>query len=226
MFLLSTMRSGSTLLRCVLGSHSAVHAPHELHLGQVHVSTGASADLALQVAGLDPQELRFLTWDRWLHRELSRSGKSVLVEKTPSNVRIWKDIATCWPEARYIFLIRHPAHIAASLQAAGYDNPTSVVTASATLLEQARAELPGPTVRYEDLTAHPEDVTEELCKHLGLQWEPRMLDYGRQNHGPFIPVIGDWSERIHSGRIQPSRPLPDEADIDEDLRTLCAVWGY
>jgi len=31
-FILCTLRSGSTLLRVLLNSHSQIHAPHELHL--------------------------------------------------------------------------------------------------------------------------------------------------------------------------------------------------
>src|SRR3954467_12084339 len=34
-FVLSSIRSGSTLLRVLLNSHTAIHAPHELHLGGI-----------------------------------------------------------------------------------------------------------------------------------------------------------------------------------------------
>jgi Sulfotransferase family len=40
---------------------------------------------------------------------LRRSGKPTLVVKTPSNVLIWQRIADCWPDARFVFLLRHPA---------------------------------------------------------------------------------------------------------------------
>ncbi|MFJ8165549.1 hypothetical protein ACIRBY_32180 [Streptomyces sp. NPDC096136] len=39
-FLLSAVRSGPTLLRCVLDSHSRLHAPHELHLTRFGVHAG------------------------------------------------------------------------------------------------------------------------------------------------------------------------------------------
>ncbi|MEV0838202.1 sulfotransferase [Actinocatenispora sera] len=34
-FILSSVRSGSTLLRSMLGSHSALYAPHEMHVGDL-----------------------------------------------------------------------------------------------------------------------------------------------------------------------------------------------
>ncbi|XDO64283.1 sulfotransferase [Streptomyces sp. RLB1-33] len=36
-FVLSSVRSGSTLLRVLLNSHSQIRAPHEMHLRTVHV---------------------------------------------------------------------------------------------------------------------------------------------------------------------------------------------
>ncbi|WP_188187904.1 sulfotransferase [Nonomuraea sp. SYSU D8015] len=44
-FLLSPVRSGSTLLRSILNAHSALHAPHELHIRRlrVHLNTGLAA---------------------------------------------------------------------------------------------------------------------------------------------------------------------------------------
>ena len=37
-FILCTLRSGSTLLRVLLNSHSQIHGPHELHLRYVSVT--------------------------------------------------------------------------------------------------------------------------------------------------------------------------------------------
>jgi hypothetical protein len=72
-FVLCSIRSGSTLLRCLLNSHPLVHAPHELHLVDLAVHLDSRfARLAMQVAGLDDRHLEHLLWDRVLHRELAR----------------------------------------------------------------------------------------------------------------------------------------------------------
>src|SRR3954449_5059446 len=40
-FILSSVRSGSTLLRVLLNSHSQIHSPHELHLRHIEVQLTA-----------------------------------------------------------------------------------------------------------------------------------------------------------------------------------------
>lgn len=230
-FVISPIRSGSTLLRVLLNSHSQIRAPHEMHLRNLQIRYAkAYTELAMAELGLDPAELEHLLWDRILHRELQRSGKQIVVDKTPGNAAVWERLALAWPEARFIFLIRHPAAVAASLQAARPDRPVieliDEVRDYATKVQAARARLEGPTVRYEDLTARPEQVLRGLCRYLRVRWEPRMLEYGRQRHGVYRAGIGDWSPAIRTGAVQPARPLPELEEIPGELLELSAAWGY
>ncbi|HEV2061202.1 MAG TPA: sulfotransferase, partial [Solirubrobacteraceae bacterium] len=231
-FILCSLRSGSTLLRVLLNSHSQIHSPHELHLRHIKVDLDAAyAEKALGEIGLDAQRLRFLLWDRLLHRELTASGKRLLVNKTPNDVFIADEIRACWPDARFIFLLRHPAATARSRQAARKDKDTEernleMVLRYATALEAARQRYDGLTVRYEDLTQEPERVTREVCAFLRVPWERRMLDYGDQDHGRFRPGLGDWSEKIKSGQIHPPEPLPSPDEIPPQLREISEAWGY
>src|SRR5215208_6097173 len=88
-FVLCSVRSGSTLLRVLLDSHSRLCAPHELHLRDQRVKLRKEyARRALADVGLDERRLQYLLWDRVLHRELAASGKELLVNKTPSDVFI------------------------------------------------------------------------------------------------------------------------------------------
>src|SRR3954462_10316283 len=108
-FILCTIRSGSTLLRVLLDSHSQIHSPHELHLRDLHVNVkGKYAERAVHEVKLSEAELRYVLWDWYLHRELATTGKRMLVNKTPSDVFIADEIRACWPDARFIFLLRHP----------------------------------------------------------------------------------------------------------------------
>src|SRR4051794_19870390 len=114
-FMFSSVRSGSTLLRMILDSHSALHAPHELHLKDLKVEpAGEYVGKAMAELGLDQRELEHLLWDRVLHRELARSGKPTIVNKTPDDVLMWRRIAACWRDARFVFLLRHPGDVGAS----------------------------------------------------------------------------------------------------------------
>jgi hypothetical protein len=231
-FVLSSARSGSTLLRVLLNSHSRICAPHELHLRRVHVQIEDVnyARVAMKELALDEETLEHLLWDRIMHRQLQRTGKSVFVEKTPGNGAIWERLLQAWPEARFIYLIRHPAAILASLERAYPDASTAHlqrrVLRYAARVDAARAARPGPVVRYESLTADPESVLRELCTWLGVRFQPRMLDYGKARHGTFKSGIGDWSDNIRSGQVQPPRPLPAPEDVPPGLQAQCRAWGY
>ena len=43
---------------------------------------------------------------------------------------------------------------------------------------------------------------------------------------PILVGLGDWSEKIKSGRIQPPKPLPKIEEIPEELLDLTRAWGY
>ena len=233
----SAPRSGSTLLRVILGSHSELYAPPELPLKHL----GVRAETKWIQASLDGLELTMedvehMLWDRVLAEALRRSGKPRIVVKTPANVLIWERIAACWPDAQFVFLLRHPAAAVASLHSS-FDPAWHPTTEDGSLdeavakglrymnvVEQAREALPGCTVRYEELTAEPERVVRELCGFLGVPFEPGMLDYGDFSHAGFTPGLGDSSLNIRSGRIQPPAPLPEE--IPDGLAGICAAWGY
>ena len=230
-FVLSSVRSGSTLLRVIVDSHSMLHAPHEMHLRDVAVqSRSRYLDRALAAVGLDQRGLEYLLWDRYLQRELARSGKQRLVNKTPNDVFVVDRIRECWPDAQLVFLLRHPAAIARSRAATRpqdtEERNLQMVRRYCDAVQDARTRYDGLTVRYEELTAEPERVTQELCAFLGVPWERGMLDYGRHDHGKLKPGLGDWKDKIKSGAIHPAPPPPPEDEVPEPLRPLCRTWGY
>lgn len=231
-FLLSSVRSGSTLLRVMLNSHSQIHAPHETHVRRITVNLATEpVQQAMRALGHTQSDVEHLLWDRLLHRELVRSGKRILVEKTPSNVFAYKRISACWPDARFIFLLRHPLSIAQSWHEADPVKRPMQEAIPHTLqymryLEEARNRLDGITLTYEDLTADPERETRRICEWLGVDWEPGMIDYGTKEHGAFVKGIGDWRDKIRSGTVQPGRPLPRAEEIPPELIDICRAWGY
>ncbi|MGW0483302.1 sulfotransferase family protein [Nonomuraea sp. NPDC003214] len=229
-FIISPVRSGSTLLRSILNAHSALHAPHELHVRRLRVEFGTTlASKAMAALGHNQADLEHLLWDRVLHRELVRSGKRYIVDKTPANAFAYERLATCWPDARFVFLLRHPASIATSWHEASPDKRTPDEAALDALrymkaVQRAKSALPGLTVRYEDLSAEPEKVTREICEFLGVEWEAGMLSYGEQS--VIQKGLGDWRDKIRTGTVQPGRELPPEESVPESLKPMCRSWGY
>jgi hypothetical protein len=231
-FVMCTLRSGSTLLRVLLNSHSKIHAPHELHLRYVSVSLDKKwSERSMKEMGLDADGLRYLLWDRLLERELSATRKPIIADKTPNNVFIADKLRECWPDARFIFLLRHPAAIAQSRKdwfkgKDHYDEEQNhdLIRRYCEALEEARQRYDGITIRYEDLTEDPAAVTREICDFLGVDWEPSMLEYGEFDHGRYKSGLGDWSDNIKSGEVQKAKPPPPETP--EPLRPIAVRWGY
>lgn len=230
-FILASVRSGSTMLRLMLGSHSQIHAPHELHLVSVKVDVrGRFANQAMAALGMDTVQLEHLLWDRIMHRELVRHGKKIVVNKTPTSVFLWRRLLDCWPDARFVYLLRHPGATAASWTRAHPDWPADRIERDLlrymVAIENARSQQEGLTVRYEDITRFPEQEVKRLCDFIGVEPEPAMIEYGESGHGSFGRGIGDWSERLQSGRVQPPLPVPAPSEIPARLLDIAKQWGY
>ena len=235
-FILSAARSGSTLTRVILGSHSQLYAPPELPLKQLGVrAETAWIRTSIEALGLTSTELDYLLWDRVLADALQRSGKSRIVAKTPSNVLIWEQLAECWPDAKFITLLRHPAASVTSLhtfwkpewhpdESGTFEESVTKALRYMSKVEEARQALPALTVRYEELTTDPEKVTRGMCDFLDLPFEPTMLEYGKFRHSGLESGLGDASENIRSGRIQAAAPPPSA--IPPALTEMCVTWGY
>ncbi|MEV6595027.1 sulfotransferase family protein [Streptomyces acidicola] len=232
-FIMSPVRSGSTLLRMLLNAHSRLHSPHELHIRRLEVGYGSKlSQKAMSALDLERGDLEHLLWDRVMHRELVKSGKDFVVEKTPSNAFVFQRIRDCWPDARFVFLLRHPVSIAQSWHEGDPDKRTYEEAAADALrymkaVERARDGITGGhTVRYEDITADPEKEMRQLCLFLDIDFEPSMLDYGKKDDAQVVKGLGDWRDKIKTGTVQSGRALPTEDDIPEILRPMCKAWGY
>ena len=231
-FLFAPVRSGSTMFRLMLNAHSRLYAPHELHIRRLKVRVSkALAQKSMDELGLQRGDLEHLLWDRVMHRELVKSGKEFIVDKTPSNAFAWQRIADCWPDARFLFLIRHPASIAASWheskpRARTQSEATEDALRYMTAIEAARSALAGLTVRYEDLIADPESTLRQVCTALDVEFEPGMLAYGEATNNRFVKGLGDWRAKIRTGTVQPGRRLPAASEVPPVLVPMCRRWGY
>jgi sulfotransferase family protein len=221
-FVLSSMRSGSTVLRRMLDNHSRICAPHEMHMSMWRVETDSSnARAALDAIDLTPGDLANLLWDRVMHLQLVKAQKSIIVDKTPRNTLQWKRIAGIWPDARFLVLLRHPARVAESLRAAhpevAAETQYAEIERFAVALHDAqRGASSALTVRYEDLATDPEATTRRIAEWLNVPWEPAMTSVSERGRR----LDGRGASDV------PSLPDPVPGDIPDRLRKACELLGY
>lgn len=107
LFLIGAARSGTKMLRDLLGEHPRVGVvPYDVnYLWRLGSDLSASDELQ---APLDPRAKRLL------QKELEKAGGVVQVEKTVSNCLRVPMIATEFPDARFVFLVRDPVDVTES----------------------------------------------------------------------------------------------------------------
>ena len=205
-FLIGSPRSGSTLLTRMLGAHSEIHSPPEphlltplAHLGFYETVQSAPYDPVIAQRGVREivkelprgeedylDALRAYT-DGVYARLLEPTGRRLLLDKTPAYALVLDFLARLYPEAKIVVLTRNPLAVWSSYVESFFDGDAAAAHRHNPLLERyvpaiARflRERPVPLhhVRYEELVKAPEEQVRALCDHLGIAFEPAMVDYG------------------------------------------------
>jgi hypothetical protein len=269
-FLIGSPRSGSTMLARMLGAHSAIHSPAEphlitplAHLGYFDKVERAPFDpvitqIAIRelVAGLPGGEADYLealrTYSDSLYAKLlAPSGRQRLLDKTPAYSLVLDFLTRLYPKAGYVILTRHPMAIWSSVVDSFFDGDHETAHAHNPLLERyvpalarflRESPVPHIHVRYEDLVAEPDRHARRICEHLGLEFEPGMVDYGEQEGGrtktarglgdpmsaaqetrPTTKSLEKWTAQLEgqSGRIEQCEQILERL-LDPDLET----WGF
>jgi hypothetical protein len=223
-FLIGPPRSGTTMLQRMLGSHSAVFThpePHIItplaHLGYFNNVNQAPYDhinaaeaIREFVADLPDGEEDYLDacrayTDVLYGRMLEKSGRRMILDKTPAYALVLPFLSRLYPRARYIVLTRHPLAVlcsyAESFFAGDYDNAVGFndilgryVPTMAAFLRQREVEF--HHVRYEDLVTEPETKLAGIFSFLGLPDEKAAVDYGTHQHND--KSYGDPKVRHHN----------------------------
>jgi hypothetical protein len=143
-----------------------------------------------------------------------QAGKRFFLDKTPRYYYIIPELARIFPEAKFIFLLRNPLAVLASilntwvkghwiLLARYRDDlllaPKRLVEGIELLGER------GIVVHYEDLVSEPETCVGSICQHLDLQFQPGMIEYG-------LASIPEGEMGDPTGVHRHSRPTEDNPD--------------
>ena len=115
-------------------------------------------------------------------------------------------------EVTNVFLIRHPARVAASFSAK-YDSPTLAdigFPQQYELYQRLKEEGQRPAVvDSADIRRDPEGMLRALCAAIGLPWDPAMLSWPKGGH----PDDGVWAAHWYGSVHASTEFAPAEGDL-------------
>ncbi|HEX5709304.1 MAG TPA: sulfotransferase [Pyrinomonadaceae bacterium] len=204
-FILSHIRTGSTLLRYIIDTHPELCSPGELYIGRlcslftqtVEMTLGAVTDTA------DPFERQRLVRakvreiiDDLMDTYARGKGKRMWCEKTPKNVDFLHALVNIYPDAKYICLYRHCLDVVQScLEAAqlgltaelpfyarNENNHVAVFVDSwvekttKMLALERRLGAQCLRVKYESLVLNPAATLRPMFEFLGVAWDDALVE--------------------------------------------------
>jgi len=221
-FLVGLHRSGTTLVRQIVDSHSSIACPPETFFLK-GLANALEEKLFLNGVkgmgfGREEAVIALRQCADFLYETYRQSkGKSRWADKTPGYLMLLPFIEEMYgPECQYVMIYRHPLDVTESLLRKGWDfmsyhedpfkNVLMYVRDGLERQEQFEASHAGRWHRlfYEELMSDKETELRAMFEFLGEQWEPEVIDYGRFPHDyglgdpealllkGYRPNIGSW----------------------------------
>lgn len=255
-------RSGTNLVRRIVGSHSDIAMPPVEFMFFQKLATGRtvqdilSADEFRKRYEVDVSDLYGETpeavYRELLTRYARHIGKPVAGEKSPRNElnydRILKSLSGF--DTRFIQIVRNPLDVIASFKYAPFrknvlPDETEIAalvsdwvrSLSVGLARAFTAPASYRVIKYETLTADPEQETRKLCEFLGVDFQgERMLnlaDFSEHKDNTSFAgddsnaQTGDSAGRVRNRQSRKSHLSPAELDIVTGLcGELALAFGY
>jgi hypothetical protein len=244
-FVVGSMRSGSTLLRLILDSHPRIAIGAETGFMGAVMGTKRIASwkygaewyrrIDWSEPELDERLREFYTG--MFARYAAQRGKARWGEKTPFHTAHIATMAEIFPTSVFVGIVRHPGAVAASLQRSfhyTFDEALSYWTAVNLDLVSGASELGDRFVlcRYEDLVTDGEPVLRELMQAVGEEFSPHLLQHHvvQREQGTPRVVDGSTSTRDPIDPRRANRWTEDLTAADrgalERTAPLAALFGY
>lgn len=242
-------RSGTSLVRRILDSHSRVACPPET---QVFEALGAVLESEDVVKGLGAiYEPEVIAADignlarKWLEGYAARKGKPRWAEKSPGTFhRLDATDRMFGRSARFLLVVRDGMDVATSLGKGRWSVLGDLLTRhedpyiaaahywalASSKIWAFRQQHPDRThvLRYEDLVTSPESELQKVFSFLGEPWEPSVLDFNRTPHDTGVEdhvVSSTWRFEDGRGRYR-ELPIEQQRAMWAVMREQALIWGY
>lgn len=189
-------RSGTTLLRTLLGRHPMLVSGPEttVFLRRISSATDIGERLGLAPALIERWQRESRSQVEFIERiqraMLKRSGKVIWVEKTPKNVGRFRFVRRHFPHAKLVHIIRDGRDVVCSLRRTPFAKidqaPWESVKAAQRCALQWRSAIKAGRrfrhdplcyrLRYEDLVRDPASTLHALTEFLGVPWDNCILN--------------------------------------------------
>lgn len=251
-FVIGMFRSGTTLVRYLLDSHSTIACPPESRfmlylkpwLDDIRCQGGLAA------LGYDREHVRsrirgIISY--FMENYASSKGKARWADKTPEYIDCVDFLQELYPHAKFILLFRNPVDQIYSNVKSGLGSAdrladylvdgSSDMEAGAKYWNEKAAKIfefeslhpeSCHRLRYEDLCDQPEAELQRMFEFLGCDYEPSVLEYYRFDHD-----FGAEDGKVSTTRtIQRSSSSPEDWDpavleyVTKTTQEMAAKAGY
>lgn len=221
-FIVAMPRSGTTLTEQILARHPQVLGvgerpfANQAMTGWVHAFGGEVEGLAA-LREPDARKLNTLAANYLgrLQQEVTKSAKqgvTRVVDKMPDNYSLVGWILTLFPNAKIIHVKRDPRDVALSCWmtqfgsirwACHVDHLTTRIHQYQRIMRHWRAVIPDRFMEfdYEDLVADQERVSRQLVEWIGLEWDPRCLEFYKSDRIVRTASITQVREPIYTQSV-------------------------
>jgi len=217
-FLLGFPRSGTTLLNKILDMHPCIKViTEEEVINRIYEKLVREGyKIPEDLPTLDDEVQRNIrnnyrkTMSEICKRELSRP---IIVDKFPLHTIFTPLIYRMFPNAKYLFALRHPYDVCLSCFMNNFEQNTAMAnfhslegaaklyTATMDIWQSCTKHLPlnYHTVRYELLIDDTEAETRQICSFLGIDWHPDLIDFHLrvQREGKISPSYKQVNQPIY-----------------------------